>query len=178
MVPTVAPGLVRCSGLGIILCGSDGFHRHLRMRQLGQAEIQHLHRSALGNKDICRLDVAMDNAFSMGGVERIGQLNAPVQQAIQRQPARAQTTIQGVALQQLHGDKRLRRLAGLLDRVNRADVGMVQRRGSARLKQKAVQGILIARKSAAAETSAQPGAPDRDLALRKQSPSRRCRAGR
>src|SRR5437588_10618834 len=56
--------------------------------------------------------------------------------------------VKGVAFQQLHGDKRLGLALELyfLNRVDRTDVGMVERRGGTRLQQKTVQRILIAGK--------------------------------
>ena len=59
---------------------------------------------------------------------------------------RTTCAVEGVAFQQLHRDERLLLavlVLHLLDRVNSANVGMVQRRSGARLKQKAVECILI-----------------------------------
>ncbi len=41
----------------------------------------------------------MDDSFPVGCVERIGKLNAPIQQAIKRHRAGSQTTVQSFALQ-------------------------------------------------------------------------------
>src|SRR5271155_1183479 len=98
----------------------------------------------------------MDDSLGMGGIERIRQLDTPVEQAIEGQTAAAQAAIQRVALQQFHGDKHLalvlvvvgvsNALSNLdpLDRINRADVGVVQGRRGTSLEQKTVQRILIA----------------------------------
>src|ERR1700723_1515166 len=141
-------------GAGIVLCRPDGLHRYLRTRQFGQSEIQHLHRSALGQKNICRLDVAMDNTFRVRRIERIRQLNPPIQQPVHARRAHIQLMKERLALQQLHGNKRL--VARSLDRINRADVGMVQPRSSARFRQKAVQRILIAREFRRQKLQRQP----------------------
>lgn len=71
MVPTVAPGLVRCNGPGESCVAPNGFHRQLRTRQLGEAEIENFHLSALSNKYVRRFDVAMDNSFGVRGLERV-----------------------------------------------------------------------------------------------------------
>ncbi len=41
----------------------------------GQPEIQHLGVPALGDKDVGRLDVAVDDTLRMRGVQAIGDLN-------------------------------------------------------------------------------------------------------
>ncbi len=55
--------------------------------------------------------------------------------------------VEVLPFEQLHRNERLRvrALARFFDRIDRADVGMIQRRGGARLQQKAVERILIAR---------------------------------
>ncbi len=90
----------------------------------------------------------MDDSLGVGGVKRIRQLNTPVEQPIEWHRARTQAVVEGLALEQLHGNERLRLILQLdfFDRKNGADVGMIQRRGSARLQQKTVQSILIAGK--------------------------------
>ena len=42
---------------------------------LGQAEIENLGVSALGDKDVSGLDVAVDDAFGVSGVERVRNLD-------------------------------------------------------------------------------------------------------
>ena len=65
----------------------------------------------------------MDDPFGVRGVERIGKLNTPFQQAIDRYRARAQAPVKRLPLQQLHCNKGL--LTSLFHRINSADVGMV-----------------------------------------------------
>src|SRR5208282_1718482 len=48
--------------------------------ELGQAEVQNLHLTSLGQEDVRGLDVAMDNPFRVRCVERVRQLNAEVEQ--------------------------------------------------------------------------------------------------
>ena len=43
---------------------------------LGQAEVEHLGVTAFGYKNVGRLDIAMDDPLGMGGVQRVGDLNA------------------------------------------------------------------------------------------------------
>src|SRR5208282_6671739 len=50
--------------------------------ELGEAEIQNLHLTPLGNENIRRLNVAMDDALGVRGVQRVRQLNAHIEQAV------------------------------------------------------------------------------------------------
>ena len=47
--------------------------------QLGQAEIQHLGLPALGQKDIRRLEVAMNDSGVVGRFQRVGDLDRNLQ---------------------------------------------------------------------------------------------------
>ena len=63
----------RCSGLSILcsyLAGRTGGKRNFR-----QAEIENLGVSALGYKNVGRLDGAMNNSFCVGGIERVRNLD-------------------------------------------------------------------------------------------------------
>ncbi len=96
----------------------------------------------------------MNDSLGMRSVERIRQLDNPIKQAIQRHRAGTEPPVQRLALEQLHRDERLLNAVllahvfklHLLDRINSADIRMVQRRGSARLQKKTVESILVARK--------------------------------
>ncbi len=48
---------------------------------LGQPEIQHLGVPALGDKDVGRLDVAMDDTLGMRGVQSVGNLRRQREQS-------------------------------------------------------------------------------------------------
>ena len=121
---------------------SRRFHAAARRRDLGQAKVQHLGVPALGDKNVGRLDVAMNDAFGMGGIERIGNLDGEPQQRVQFHRTPRDQILQGHALEILHGDKRLAIL--LANVVDGADVGMVQRGSGLGLALKAAErrGIL------------------------------------
>ncbi len=130
-MPSADPGLVRCCcrvralGLG-----------HVRRVEsparvichLGQTEVENLGGSARGHKDICRLDVAVDDALGMRGIERLGDVNADREQLLHLQRTIADEMLQRLAFQILHDDVGL--IAFFADVINGADVGMIQgRRG-------------------------------------------------
>ena len=57
--------LAKCGRAGLDRIGFAG-------DDFGQAEVQHFGASALGDEDVGRLDVAVDDAFAVSVVERIG----------------------------------------------------------------------------------------------------------
>ena len=52
------------------------------MGEFGQTEVQDLRLPAIGNEDVCRLDVAMDDSLLMRRVQAVGDLNGQIQQMI------------------------------------------------------------------------------------------------
>ncbi len=55
---------------------THGKHCVITVFHFCQTEIENLGVAALGDKNVCRLNVAMDNAFGMGGVEGFGDFDA------------------------------------------------------------------------------------------------------
>ena len=110
--------------------------------KFGQPEIQNLKRAAFRDKNICRLDVAMNDSFFVRGIERVGQLNPDFNRAPHRNTALTEQLIEALPFQQLHRDECFRFV--LFDRVNGADAGMIQRRCRARFAQKALQRLRVA----------------------------------
>ena len=56
-----------------------------RFHQLRQPEVEYLHHSLAGEKDICRLDVAMNNSLLMRSLQALAHLHPNVQQFRERQ---------------------------------------------------------------------------------------------
>jgi hypothetical protein len=90
---------------------------------LGEAEVQHLGQAAPGDKYVGGLDVAVNNAFAVGVVERICNRNADVQQLVKIQRPPDDQMFQGLAIEKFHGDERL--IVVLSDLVNGADIRMI-----------------------------------------------------
>ena len=142
-VGTGVDGLAARLLRGEVLRGAD--HRR-RLRhggagvgdRPGDAEVHHLDRARLGQHDVGRLDVAVDDAGLVAVAERVeyalGQLERPLRQDL---AAVAQHVAQRRALDQLHHDvgdrgpgERIGLLAGVVDRDDR---GVVEPGGRLRL---------------------------------------------
>ncbi len=100
--------------------------------------------AAAGNKNIGRLDVAVDDAFLVCRVERVGHFDSPIEHPFHLDGLAPDAVLQRRALHQFHGDVGLAFV--LPDFVNGADVGMVQRRGGSRFALEAFELLRIARK--------------------------------
>ena len=61
-----------------------GVHGHFGGAcEFGKTEVQNLDWATLGEKDVRGLDVAVDDALSVSGVEGVGELDADVEHAIE-----------------------------------------------------------------------------------------------
>ena len=110
-------GLVAASGTAFI--GDTEF---------GKAEIENLGVASFGDKNIRRLDIAMDDALSMSGVERISDFDADVEQDLDVDGAAHDEMLEGLAVEKLHGNKGF---AGFVTNVvDGANVGVIEGRGS------------------------------------------------
>src|SRR5262249_9408318 len=124
-----------------------GFHGNAGMllviyrNQLGQPEIQDLGVISLGDEDVGWLDIAMDDALGMRGVEGVGNLKRKREQSFVIEPGAATDIFERRALQKLHGDESLPLL--FADVVDGADVGVIQRRCGPGFALKTRQGLRI-----------------------------------
>src|SRR5215469_17354622 len=109
---------------------------------LGQAEIENLCLSRSRDEQICRFDVAMNDATGVRRCQCVGQLNAPFQQQIDAHWLAADFAPQGFPLEVFHGEENA--LAFFADLVDRADSGMIEGRGSASFLLEAFEDFLVA----------------------------------
>ena len=79
----------------------------------------------------------MDDAFGMGGIERVGDLRAEIEQRLEFHRLAVDPLLQRLAFQQLHGDEVAS--AVLPDLVDSADIRVVQSGGGARFALKTVE---------------------------------------
>ena len=131
--------------------------------QFGQAEVQDLCLSALGNEDIGRLDVAMHDPARVRGVQGIRDLDRKIQQLIELDGRAFDAVLERLAVQELHGDEGLMVL--LPDLINRADVGVIQRRGRLCFTPEAFQGLMVLGKAFGQEFQGDKSVESRVLGL-------------
>ena len=95
--------------------------------------------TALGDKDVGGLDVAVDDPIGMRGIQCVGNLDRQVHKGFGVHRPIRNEMLQRHAIEKFHGDERLPVL--LANVVNRADVGMIQRRCSLRFALKAGESL-------------------------------------
>ena len=83
----------------------------------------------------------MDDPLGMAGGQRIGHLDADVEDLIHLHRLAPQPVLQAHAFQLLHDDEGM--AVEVLDVVNGADAGMVQLRSGARFQHEAAQGLGV-----------------------------------
>lgn len=71
-----------------------------------QVKIQYLCLIACGQKQVCRLQIAMNDARLMSCVQSIGNLNSPVEKGVNWNGAALQRSPHRLHLEQFHGAKR------------------------------------------------------------------------
>ncbi len=128
-------------GLGVAGQGGGGALA-VALNLLGQAEIEDFGVAAGGDEDVGRLDVAMDDALFVRGVERVGDFDAERQQQSERQGLFRDAVLEGLALQKLHRDEIAAVVLGNV--VNRADARMIQRGSGAGFAPETLEGVGIA----------------------------------
>ncbi len=94
-----------------------------------------------GDEDILWLDVAVDDALCVSGLQRIGYLDGETEQFVDLEGFGRDGVLEGLPLHQLHGNERL--AIDFINIVIGADVGMIQGRCRLGFALKAPQGLMI-----------------------------------
>ena len=95
--------------------------------ELGESEVQHFHLPAGRQVNVCRLDIAVNNSLDVRSDQGVSNLHAHLQDLLHRHGVSGDVLLQALALELLHNDEGV--AVVVLDAVNRADVGMIQKRG-------------------------------------------------
>src|SRR5580698_6526501 len=97
----------------------------LRNNILSEAEVENLGMPPLGDENVGGFNVAMNDAFAVSSIERIGNLDGNRDDTLQIQSAGGYEVFQRYAIQILHGDERMAFVAANF--VDRTDIGVIER---------------------------------------------------
>ena len=111
--------------------------------QLGEAEVQDLHRAIRSQLDVRRLEIAVDDASFMRRLERLGDLTGDRQSLVDRNRTVGDAIRDRFALDEFQ-DQRLP-LIRFFETVNRGDEWMVQRGEHLRFAREARKAVGIER---------------------------------
>ena len=89
-----------------------------------QTEVENLCVAALGDENVCRLDIAVDDAFGMGRIESIGNLDSQRGNRVRIHRTIANMMLQRRAIEILHDDERFAIL--LINLMDGADVWVIE----------------------------------------------------
>jgi hypothetical protein len=120
-----------------------------------QTEIENFGAAAGGDEEIRGLDVAMNDAALVGSFERVEDSDADFEELIERNGLAVDAMLERDALEQLHCD--VGDAVVFVNVVNRADIGMIQGRGSLRfapetLERQRILGDVVGQKFQGDET--------------------------
>ena len=96
-----------------------------------KTEVEHLRLAAIGDENIRRFDIAVNDAFRVRRVERVGDVDRERQQLLERQRIAVDRFLERSAFEQLQNEKRFPVV--FADLVDRADVRVAERRRRSRL---------------------------------------------
>ena len=108
---------------------------------LGQPEIKDLRVAALGHKNVRRLDVAMDYAFTVRRIERVSNLNTQRQDRFPLHGTAGNQVLERRPVKKFHDEKSAS--VFLANVVHGADVGMVESGSGLRFAAETLQRLPI-----------------------------------
>src|SRR5579863_2647014 len=111
------------------------------MGNFGEAEIENFGVAAFGHEDVCGLDIAVNDAFGVGGVEGVRDFDSQVEEQVQLHGTASDEVLQSLAFEALHGDEGAS--VFFADVVDGADVGMVESGGGLGLATKTAERLGI-----------------------------------
>ena len=120
--------------------GTHGYARWLHSN-FRESEVEKLGMPTLRDEDVGRLDVPMNYANGMGGVECIRDLDAEIEHGVYVKRLPCDLMLQRHAVQKFHDDEGLPIV--LADLVYRADVGMIESGGGTSFATEALQRLWI-----------------------------------
>src|SRR5207245_5031161 len=141
----ICHGAQRRTGTGQVLFRIDGRGAHANalrfQRDFREPEIQNFRLTSIRNEDVRWLDVSMDDALRMCCIERVGNLDAEIEHRFDLQRFSSDLVLEGLTFEVLHSDEGPSFIFPNV--VNRADIRVIECRGSASLLLKALKCLPI-----------------------------------
>ena len=100
-VPRALPGLVRvfeCFAVGACLQVTAGVH-------FCQPEVEQFRLAGFGDEDVGRLDISVDDAFGMSGIEGVGDLDPEFEHEVDGKRPSIDTVFEGLTFEEFHRQK-------------------------------------------------------------------------
>ncbi len=110
---------------------------------LRETEVEKLRLSSFGDEDVRGLQVAVDDAPRVRGFQRVRDLDRDVEEGRELEWAGDQAVMKRFAVEQLHGDEGFALV--LVDVIDGADVGVLERGGRPGLALQPLEGLRIRR---------------------------------
>ena len=112
-----------------------------RLGQPGETKVENRGPAVGRDKDVRRLDVAMNNTLPVRRCQALGDLSADFQDVLQRQRTDGNSIFERLAFQESHRQECL--AAILVDLVDRTDVGVMQSGGGLSLPKEPLLGLFV-----------------------------------
>src|SRR5579864_2895311 len=112
------------------------------MDEFGQPEVEYFDLARWSQKDVRRLDIAVDDVLGMGCHQSFGHLDAYVKHLVDRHGMTGDGLLQALALEPLHHDEGMAIV--VFYAVNCADVGMIEQRSGSGLAGESLQRLRVA----------------------------------
>jgi len=108
---------------------------------LGKPKVQNLGVPPLSDENVRRLDIAVNDSLAVRSFQRVCNLDADIQQQFQIHGTSRDAMLQSRPIEEFHHQVGLPVL--LANFVNRADVGMIQRRRGSRLTPESLERLRV-----------------------------------
>ena len=124
-MPRAVPGLVRWDGSAASVDSVSALSPDFDEGATFASPKSNFGVAPLGDENIGRLDVPVDDAFRVGGVESVSNFNGNVEQGFEFHGTAHDDVLEGRAVEEFHGDEAPAVL--LADFVDGANIRVVQR---------------------------------------------------
>src|SRR5579863_2393136 len=109
----------------------------------GETEIENFGVAAPGDENVGGLDIAVDDAFRVCGIESFSDLQGDVEEALEFDRLASDDVLESGAIEKFHGDEGA--AIFFADVVNGADVGVVESRGGFGFAAETLEGLAVGR---------------------------------